>query len=251
VYLSPSIGYLGWVRAASVLSHAHLLGTAPVFGEHLRPGFHTEPLGDHTPDLVVTAARLAPSAFPPGQRTPIWSNDDFAVYAPDGAVPPIMPAAEPLLSVRLSSVSIDGGRLAFTATLADDAPRRWTGQDWVILAADDSPWALPHDLRTDGRGFVPAQWFAGQFHPGQGVISKQYVFDALAASLSLEVGEDRLVPLETSESGLGPGVWTLALRLRHNWTQAALVPVVRLTIAEDGAPTFEVFEGALGVTPIP
>ena len=251
VYLSPSIGYLGWVRAASVLSHAHLLGKVHVFGEHLRPGFDTEPLGDRAPDLVVTAARLAPSAFPPGQRTPIWSNEDFAVYAPDGAVPPIMPAAEPLLSVRLSSVSIDGARLAFTATLTDDAARRWTGQDWVILGVDESPWALPRDRRTDGRGFVPVQWFAGQFHPGQGVISKRYVFDVRAPSLSLEVDEGRLVLLETSESGLGPGVWTLALRLRHNWPEAALVPVMRLKIAEDGTVTFAVFEGALSVTPIP
>ncbi|MCY4113935.1 MAG: hypothetical protein OXG33_08360 [Chloroflexi bacterium] len=251
VYLSPSIGYLGWVRAASVLSHAQLLGEVRVFGEHLRPGFDTQPLGGRTPDLVVTSARLAPSAFPPGRRTPIWSNDDFAVYAPGGTVPPIMPAAETLLSVRMSSVSIDDGRLAFTATLADDAARRWTGQDWVILAADDSPWALPRDLGTDGRSYLAAQWFVGQFHPGQGVISKRYVFDARAASLSLEVEEGRFVPLETSDSGLGPGVWTLALRLRHNWTEAALIPVVRLTIAEDGAATFAVFEDALGVTPIP
>lgn len=251
VYLSPSIGYLGWVRAASALSHAQLFGEVRVFGEHLRPGFDTEPLGDRAPDLVVTSARLAPSAFPPAERTPIWRNNDFAVYAPGGAVPSIMPAAEPLLSVRLSSVGIDDGRLAFTATLADDAARRWTGQDWVILAADDSPWALPRDLGTDGRSYVAAQWFAGQFHPGQGVISRRYEFDARAASLSLEVGEGRLVPLETSESGLGPGVWTLALRLRHNWTEAATIPLVRLTVAEDGAPTFEIFEDALSVTPIP
>ena len=251
VYLSPSIGYLGWVRAASVLSHAHLLGEVRVFAEHLRPSFDTEPLGDRTPDLVVTSARLAPSAFPPGRRIPIWSNDDFAVYAPDGAVLPIMPAAEPLLSVRMSSVSIDDGRLAFTATVADDAARRWTGQDWVILAADDSPWALPRDLGTDGRSYVAAQWFAGQFHPGQGVISKRYVFDARTASLSQDVGEGRLVSLETSDNGLGPGVWTLALRLRHNWWEAAVIPVVRLTIAEDGAATFAVYQDALSVTPIP
>ena len=251
VYLSPSIGYLGWVRAASVLSHARLLGEVRVFAEHLRPGFDTEPLGDRTPDLVITSARLAPSAFPPGQRTPIWSNDDFAVYAPAGALPPIMPAAEPLLSVRVSSVSIDDDWLAFTATLANEAARRWTGQDWVILAAEDTPWAFPRDLGNDGRSYVPAQWFTGQFHPIHGVITKRYVFDARAASLSLEDEEGRLVPLETSESGLGPGVWTLSLRLRHNWWEAAVIPVVRLTIAEDGAATFAVFDDELGVTPIP
>ena len=251
VFLSPSIDHFGSVRAASVLSHTHLLGAVRVFAEHLRPGFHTEPLGDRTPDLVVTSARLAPAAFPPGQRTPIWSNDDFAVYAPSGAVAPIMPAARPLLSVRVSSVSIDGGRLAFTATLADDAAKRWSGQDWLIVAADDSPWAFPRDFNNDGRLHRSAQWFGGQFHPGQGIMSHAYLFDAHTGSLAVQGRDGRFVPAPASESGLGPGVWTLALRLRHDWWEAAFIPVARIEIAGDGTVTITVYEEALSVTPIP
>ena len=251
VFLSPSIDHFGSVRAASVLSHTHLRGAVRVFAEHLRPGFHTEPLGDRTPDLVVTSARLAPSAFPPGQRTPIWSNDDFAVYAPGGAVAPIMPAARPLLSVRVSSVSIDGGRLAFTATLADDAAKRWSGQDWLIVAADDSPWAFPRDFNNDGRLHRSAQWFGGQFYPGQGIMSHAYLFDAHTGSLAVQGRDGRFVPAPASEGGLGPGVWTLALRLRHDWWEAAFIPVARIEIAGDGTVTLTVYEEALSVTPIP
>ena len=205
VYLSPSIDHIGSVRAASVLSHTRLLGVVRVFTEHLRPGFHTEPLGDGAPDLVVTSARLAPAAFPPGQRTPIWSNDDFAVYAPGGAVAPIMPAPAPLLSVRMSLVSAHDGRLAFTATLADDAAKRWTGQEWLVVAADDSPWAFPRDFNTDGRLHRSAQWFDGQFHPGQGIVSHAYLFDANTRSLAVQGRDGRFVPVPTSDSGLGPG----------------------------------------------
>jgi len=251
VFLSPSIDHFGSVRAASVLSHTHLRGAVRVFAEHLRPGFHTEPLGDRTPDLVVTSARLAPSGFPPGQRTPIWSNDDFAVYAPGGAVAPIMPAARPLLSVRVSSVSIDGGRLAFTATLADDAAKRWSGQDWLIVAADDSPWAFPRDFNNDGRLHRSAVWFGGQFYPGQGIMSHAYLFDAHTGSLAVQGRDGRFVPAPASEGRLGPGVWTLALRLRHDWWEAAFIPVARIEIAGDGTVTFTVYEESLSVTPIP
>jgi len=251
VFLSPSIDHFGSVRAASVLSHAHLLGAVRVFAEHLRPGFHTEPLGDRTPDLVVTSARLAPSAFPPGQRTPIWSNDDFAVYAPGGAVAPITRPAAPLLSVRVSSVSTDDGRLAFTATLADDAAKRWSGQDWLVVAADDSPWAFPRDFNNDGRLHRSAQWFGGQFYPGQGIVSHAYLLDAHTGSLAVQGRDGRFVPAPASESGVGPGVWTLALRLRHDWWEAAFIPIARIEIAEDGTVIFKVYEEALSVTPIP
>ena len=43
----------------------------------------------------------------------------------------------------------------------------------------------------------------------------------------------------------------LALRLRQHWWEAAFIPAVRLTIAEDGAVTYVVYEEALSLTPIP
>ena len=57
----------------------------------------------------------------------------------------------------------------------------------------------------------------------------------------------RRPPKATWDQVCGP--WRL--RLRHDWWEAAFIPVARLEIAEDGAVTYEVYEGALGVTPIP
>ena len=251
VYLSPSIDGLGSVRAASVLSHARLLGFVRVFAAHLRPNFPIEPLGDRMPDLVVTSARLAPSAFAPGSRTPIWWNDEIAVYAPQGAVEPIMPPRTPLLSVRLSSVRVDDGRLAFTVTLSDRAADRWDGQDWLVVATDASPWQFPRDFERDGRLHAAAVWFGGQFPPGQGITSHAYVFDAHAASLAVQGDDDRFVPAPSSASSLGPGSWILAFRLLHGWWESAFVPVAHVRIAPTGEISFQVYKGALSVFPIP
>ena len=58
-------------------------------------------------------------------------------------------------------------------------------------------------------------------------------------------------PRRASDSDLGPGVWTLALRLRQDWWEAAFIPVARIEIAGDGTVTYTVYEEALSVTPIP
>ena len=251
VYLSPSIDGMGSVRAASVLSHARLLGSVRIIDAHLRPNFPTEALGDRTADLVVASPRLAPSAFAPGSRTPIWWNDEFAVYAPQGAVEPIMPPRTPLLSVRLSSVRVDYGRLAFTVTLSDRAADRWTGHGWLVVATDASPWHFPRDLERDGRIQAAAVWFGGQFAPGRGITSRAYEFDAHAASLAVQGDDDRFVPAPSSASSLGPGSWILAFRLLHGWWESAFVPVAHVRIAPTGEISFQVYEGALSVVPVP
>ena len=251
VYLSPTIDGMGSVRAASVLSHARLLGFVRIIDAHLRPNFPTEALGDRTPDLVVASPRLAPSAFAPGSRTPIWWNDEFAVYAPQGAVEPIMPPRTPLLSVRLSSVRVDDGRLAFTVTLSDRAADRWTGHGWLVVPTDASPWHFPRDLERDGRVRAAAVWFGGQFAPGRGITSRAYEFDAHAASLAVQGDDDRFVPAPSSASSLGPGSWILAFRLLHGWWESAFVPVAHVRIAPTGEISFQVYEGALSVVPVP
>ena len=250
VYLSPSIDGLGSIRAASLLSHARLLGYVRVFGEHLRPHFPTEPLGQQSPDLVVTSARLAPSTFPPGQRTPIWWNSEIAVYAPDGAIAQIRPPPEPLFSVRLSNVEVDGARIAFTATMMDRAAGRWTGHDWMVTAADKSPWRLPRYFHSNGQHHVEILWFSGQTSPGQGVTSHAYVFDLLAPSLVFQ-GDDGRFTAAGSAGRLKPGSWLLALRLRRGWWESGFIPVMHLEVDPTGAVTYQVYEGALGVRPIP
>ena len=250
VYLSPSIDGLGSIRAASLLSHARLLGYVRVFGEHLRPHFPTEPLGQQRPDLVVTSARLAPSTFPPGQRTPIWWNSEIAVYAPDGAIAQIRPPPEPLFSVRLSNVEVDGARITFTATIMDRAAGRWTGHDWMVTAADKSPWRLPRYFHSNGQHHVDILWFSGQIAPGQDVTSHAYVFDLLAPSLVFQSDDGSFTDAESAGS-LKPGSWLLALRLRRGWWESGFIPVMHLQVDPTGAVTYQVYEGDLGVRPLP
>ena len=88
VYLAPSSEPLSWVRAASALSHTRLFGTLKThISMHYRSDFRPDPLDGGATDLVVLPLRgVAPSAFPPDRRQPIWWNDELAVYAPTGTV---------------------------------------------------------------------------------------------------------------------------------------------------------------------
>ena len=40
--------------------------------------------------------------------------------------------------------------------------------------------------------------------------------------------------------------WSLAVRLRSDWWEVALIPVMRIVVAEDGGIHYEVYEGELG-----
>ena len=155
VYLPAPFRTVAGLRAASALSHARLLGVVDATTIHLLTPWPSEPLGERMPDLVITWSQVEPWMFPPAGRRPIWWNDEIAVYAPNGAVAPIMtprPEPEPPpVSVQVSDVRTADGRITFTTTLDDDAPGQWTGQDWVLFAVERSPWALPLRFHPDGR----------------------------------------------------------------------------------------------------
>ena len=228
VYLSPSIEYLGSVRAASVLSHADLFGVVRTFLPHLRPNFPTKPLGHVTPDLVVTSARLAPSAFASDARRPIWWNEEIAVYAPANAIPPIMNPPPKHFSVMLSDVSIVHGRLNFTASFTDRATELWRGQDWLIFAADASPWAFPYEF--DGRGHIRAgtRRYMGQLEPVPETKVHEYFYlyelDPQTGTLALWNGSG-YASLSEPQPELAPGTWMLAVRINKQiWGKRPLSP---------------------------
>ena len=255
VYLSPSIEYLGSVRAASVLSHADLFGVVRTFVPHLRPDFQTEPLGRVMPDLVVTSARLAPSAFASDARRPIWWNEEIAVYAPADAIQPIMDPPPQHFSVMLSDVGIAHGRLTFTASFTDRATERWGGQDWLIVAADASPWAFPFEF--DGKGHIRAhtRWYMGQLEPVPETKIHEYFYlyelDPQTGTLALWNGSG-YASLSESQPELGPGVWVLAVRINITELQeVAFVPVLRFEVAADAALEYEIYEGSLDTMLIP
>ena len=262
VYLPPVFGSLPMLRVAASLPHARLLGYVDPAEVHVLTSIPIEPLSRNRPDVVVTPTQLVPWMLPPGAgRQPIWWNDEVAVYAPNGAVAPIMsppPAREePLaVSVRVSDVRAAAGRIAFTATFDNSAPEQWTGQDWVVIAVDASPWVLPLGFQPDSRTPVAAAWFGGWLGPSAGTTTHTYEFDALASRLAVEDGNGEFTVATGSGRIEGAGAWLLAIRLRHeyrpnHWRDAALIPVLRIMVSEAGEVSYQVYADPLAAQPLP
>ncbi len=251
VYLPPGTEQLAVIRAAAVLSHAQLFGFARFARSfvHMRTSFEIESLGDQTPDFVVMATQLAPSALAPGAREPIWWNNEIAVYALGGTSAPVTPPRT--FSVQLSDVRVDHGRISFTVTSANREPEQaaWTGQDWLVVATDASPWAFPRTTPADEDSI--AQWFAGQIPPEWETARHAYLFDPHAAHLEVKGYDGRFAAVASAGSSLSSGVWTLAVRLRHDWSEAALIPVMRIVVSDAGDVSYDVYEGALSARPVP
>ncbi len=249
VYLAPSSEPLSWVRAASALSHTRLFGTLKThISMHYRSDFRPDPLDGGATDLVVLPLRgVAPSAFPPDRRQPIWWNDELAVYDLTGTVAPVMmpPLREPF-RVNVSSVRTETGRVSFTVTFINEAGAHWVGQDWLVTAVDSSPWSFPNEFEDDAR-HAGVQWYGGQLVPRQATATYTYEFDPRERRLVV-TGESGFVSqVASSGDALGAGTWTLGVRLRHDWYEAAFVPVMTITVTESGEVTFEAYQGTLGV----
>ena len=247
VYLSPATDSLNTFRSVAVLQHARLLGSPDEAALHLQADFQFAPLGSQAADLVVTSARLAPSMFQPSARRPILWNDEISVYSPNGSVAPVRDPPPRPFSVRLSGTQAVNGRLTFTATLSDQTGAGWTGQDWLVVPADDSPWAFPLIRPTD----TAAQWFAGQAVPRPETVVHRYEFDPRMATLVLIGNDDEPTELSSSGDGLSPGVWVLGVRLRSDYQLVAFVPAVKVVISDTGDASYQVYQGELGVRPTP
>ena len=219
---------------------------------HLLTPWPVEPLGERVPDIVVLPRPSVPWRLPPAARQPIWWNDAVAVYAPGGAVAPIMPPPRPPedpldVDVQVSDVRVGDGRVTFTTTMDDRAPEQWTGQDWVVIAVDRSPWALPREFQPDGRAPVIVQWFAGQVVPGRGTTTYVYEFDAGASRLVVRDEQGTLTAVASTDSALGAGTWMLGIRLQHqwrpnSWREAAFIPVLLIEVSEAGEVSYQVYD---------
>ena len=250
VYFSPGIRphdaeRLAALRAAAALWHTRRLGAEPSSILHLQTRVPTEPLGAVPPDFVITSVALAPSALSLSARQPIWWNRELAVYSVGGTAMSIRTPPRPFFSVRLSDVNTSQGRVEFTARFSDRAQDQWKGQDWLVTATDASPWAIPSEFEEDGRRHAGIQWYAGQIIPGQESTVVSYEFDPRAVALAARGEGDEFETAESSGSGLDPGVWSLAVRLRSDWWEVALIPVMKISVAEDGGMHYEVYEGEL------
>ena len=260
VYLPAPFRTVAGLRVASVLSHTRLIGVLDPFMLHSLTPWPMEPLGGQVPDLVIVLPQVEPWMFPSAGRRPIWWNDEIAVYAPDGAIDPIMPPQPkpepPPVSVYVSDVRAADGHVAFTATFDNHAPERWTGQEWVVVAVDASPWAIPTQVNADGRTLRTMAWFAGQTPPTLRTTTQTYRFDILAPSLMVRDDSGAYTTVEGSATTLGAGAWTLAVRLQHQWQsnywrEAAFIPVLQIEVSEAGEVSYRVYQDPLTVRPPP
>ena len=261
VYLAQQTNWLEQLRVASVLTHAQLVGTGSLHLHARTPvPWTVEPLGAAAPDLIVLPPSVEPWtwAFPPGARQPIWQNSEIAIYSPNGTVAPITPPREvpeaPPVSVRVSDAHVENGRVTFTASFEEHAPERWTGQDWVVVAVDDGPWAIPSRFLGQGRGPALAKWFAGLLSSGSATSSHTYRLDLPASSLAVRNDAGAFVPLAESADEFGTGTWVLALRLQHewqpdHWREAAIIPVLRFDVSDTGDIRFSVHDDVRGESP--
>ena len=260
VHLEPRTEQVQAFRLASALAQARLVGKLRPGHLHLRTDFGIEPLGEQLPSLVVVPHWFTPSMFPPAARQPIWWNELVVIYAPDGGVDPIMPAtseASPPLSIEVSDGRVVDERVTFTVTLTNRAPDRWNGQDWLVLPTTASVPVYP-----GFGGPAAAQWFAGDMASWQGTQHQTYEFDPRVPSL---VGrtEDGSAGEAGASGGtpLGPGRWTLVLRLIRAVDHVtyvaqepvAFIPVMHMEVSESGEVSYEVYEGDLNakLRPIP
>ena len=250
VYLSSATDSLNTMRSVESMPDSRHVGDGiqsnlRVRDLHLRAQIRPEPLDGELPDLAVASARLAPSMFSTDVRRPVFWNNEIAVYSPNGSIAPSMPPPPTPFRVELSDWQATNGRLAFTATLANLWSEDWTGQDWVVVRADSSPWAFPGKWPVDRT----PQRFAGQIAPESGTLVHRYEYDPKAGSLALRASEESLVVLPSAGDGLGPGVWLLSVRLRDDYRLVVLAPVAKISIAEGGDVSYHVYEGELGVRP--
>lgn len=248
VYLAPSLQPRHVPRIASALAHAQLHGSADFSSPHLMTRSATRSLHAQETDLVVVPARMAPSTFDRDARRPVWWNHEVAVYAPRGAIGPIVDPPPRHFSIVLSDVRVADQRISFTATFTDRATDRWQGQDWVVVATDDSPWRLPYRFGTVEFNSVFVRWFDGQVAP---VLETEahgyfflYEFELRTGTLALWDGS-AYTSLSASQAQLAPGTWMLAARPNVNREEVGLIPVLQFTLTEDGVFTYKVFEGSL------
>ena len=245
VYLSPGIHPLESVRAASVLSHAQVVGELHHADLYLLTAFQALPLGSTMPDYVVVSTRMTPSMLTSSARHPIWWNSELAVYALGDDAEPIAAPSGPFFGVNVTEFQAADGRISFTVVFSDYDPDQWRGQDWLVTATDSSDWAFPSELDADGQRHAGVQWYAGQIIPGRRSTVVAYEFDPRAAALAARVEGSDFTVTESSGHGLEPGVWTLAVRLRADWWEVALIPVMKIVVAEGGGVHYEVYEGEL------
>ena len=248
VYLAPNLAPRAAARLAAALPQEQRLGSLDQGNVHWMSVIPTNPLDSRTPDLIALPARMAPAALNPTARQPVWWNDDVSVYAPTGAMSPLIDPPSPQFSIQLSDVRIADGRIGFTAAFTDRAADRWQGQDWVVVETDDSPWRIPYRFDTVSYTSVFVRWFDGQVQPVPDTEVHNYTFlyefEPRTGVLAVWDGS-RYSTLSSPQPQLRAGNWTLAARPNVNREEVGLIPVLHFALTDDGDFAYKVYEGSL------
>ena len=266
VYLPPNVqaasrNQLPLLRVASAVPQARLVGAVHPERLHLRTPapWHVAPLGTGAPDFVALPRLHEAWLYPPAAWREVWRNqrEMVAVYTPAATATQLAAATTPAISVKLADVRAVNAHLAFMATLAIRAPPEWSGQDWVLVPTDGSPWGIPVlESHVDRRGLpVIEQWFAGQAAAGTATTTHSYELDTRASSLAVRGADGAFAIVQASSRAPSPGDWMLALRLTRREDRGvqdivAIVPTLRFTVANDGTVSdVQVYESSHGWRP--
>ena len=250
VFMSEGVQTVPALRIAAALPHARLVGTLRPSHLYLLTEIPINRADEARADVVVVARDRAMNAsthaFPP-----IWWNHAAIAYATSPAItartaPPPLPASN--FSIRVSDVRSSRNRIAFTSTFDDHAPTQWTGQDWLLIEVGPSPWSLPTRYADDGYALKGERWYAGQAVPAGQPATFHYQFSGDSQQLAVRRPDGTFDPLPASGDRLAPGDYVLAARLQHNHLQAAVIPVLRVMIAEDGSTSYATFQGSRAAT---
>ena len=140
------------------------------------------------------------------------------------------------------------GRIGFTTTFTDRATESWSGQDWVVVETDDSPWRLPYRFETHTYTSAYARWFDGQAQPVPETDTHEYFFlyefEPRTGVLAVWDGSG-YTSLSPSQPQLRPGNWMLAARPNVDGEEVGLIPVLQFTLTADGDFMYKVYEGSL------
>lgn len=244
VQISAGIQTIPALRVAATIPHARLSGSLTPSNLYLLTEIPIDLPSESPPDVVVVARDRAMNAstqtFPP-----IWWNHAAIAYAVSPVAAAIAPPPQPASNfvVQILDVRRTANRLAFAATFVDQASDSWTGQDWLLIEVDSSPWSLPTSYAPDGYALVGARWYAGQAVPSSEPARHTYEFDGNAQQLAVQHADGTLEVLPSSGDRLAPGTYVLAVRLKHNHLQAGIIPVLKVMISEVGRPSYATFHG--------
>ena len=156
-----------------------------------------------------------------------------------------MPPPSQQFTVQVDDLNVTEGRITFGAEFANRARKHWTGQDWLVLPADASPWAIPREAAPNRTSHEATSWFAGQMTPGLEKLTHIYEYDARAGTLAVGDGES-FERVRASGPRLDPGSYTLAVRLQwQQYREAALIPVMSIGVSPSGEVTYRVYRGPL------